>query len=78
MNGGIKEQKIYVLFSIIVYVYIVSNINLSACIFLAELRGIGRNFGSYMRTTTMENSQGSYNHGEEFRGIHVSMRNVET
>jgi hypothetical protein len=46
--------------------------------FLAEFRGTGRNFGSYMRTTTMEDAQGSYSHGEEFRGLHVSMGNVET
>jgi hypothetical protein len=31
-----------------------------------------------MRTTTMEDSQGSYNHKEEFKGQHVSMGNVET
>jgi hypothetical protein len=46
--------------------------------FLAEFRGIGMNFGSYMRTTSMEDSQGSYNHEEEFIGLHVSMGNVET
>jgi hypothetical protein len=31
-----------------------------------------------MRTTTMEYAQEFYSHGEEFRGIHVSMGNVET
>jgi hypothetical protein len=31
-----------------------------------------------MRTTTMEDAQGSYNHEEEFRGLHVSMGNAET
>jgi hypothetical protein len=31
-----------------------------------------------MRTKVMEDAQGSYNHGEEFRGLHISMGNVET
>jgi hypothetical protein len=31
-----------------------------------------------MRTTVMEDAQGSYNHEEEFRGLHVSMGNAET
>jgi hypothetical protein len=31
-----------------------------------------------MRTTAMEDAQGSYSHEEEFRGLHVSMGNVGT
>jgi hypothetical protein len=46
--------------------------------FLAYFRGTRRNFGSYMITTSMEDTQGSYSHGAEFRGLHVSMGNVET
>jgi hypothetical protein len=48
------------------------------CTFLAELEVQENNFGSYMRTGFMEYSQGYYNHEEEFRGLHVSMGNVET
>jgi hypothetical protein len=33
---------------------------------------------SYMRTTYMEDAQGSYSHGYEVRGLHVNMKNVET
>jgi len=45
--------------------------------FLLEIRDIGRKFCSYMRTTSMEYAHGSYNHGEGFIGLHVSMGNVE-
>jgi hypothetical protein len=31
-----------------------------------------------MRTRDMEDAQGSYNHEEEVKGLHVSMGNVET
>jgi hypothetical protein len=31
-----------------------------------------------MRTKVMEDAQGSYNHGEEFIGLHINMGNVET
>jgi hypothetical protein len=31
-----------------------------------------------MRIGVMEDAQGSYNHEEEIRGLHVSMGNVET
>jgi hypothetical protein len=31
-----------------------------------------------MRTRDMEDAQGSYNHEEEVRGLHVNMGNVET
>jgi hypothetical protein len=30
-----------------------------------------------MRTTTIEDAQGSYSYEEEFRGFHVNMVNVE-
>jgi predicted thioesterase len=33
---------------------------------------------SYMRTTSMECSQQSYDHDEEIIGLHVNMGNVET
>jgi hypothetical protein len=36
-----------------------------------------RKFSSYMRNVVMEYAQGSYNHEEEIRGLHVSMGNVE-
>jgi methyl coenzyme M reductase gamma subunit len=42
-----------------------------------KIRGLEKNFGSYMRTKTMEHDQGSYNHKEEFIGLHVIMRNDE-
>jgi hypothetical protein len=45
--------------------------------FTAEVKGTGRKFGSYMRTTVMEDAQGSYSHEEEFKGLHFSMGNVE-
>jgi hypothetical protein len=44
---------------------------------LCGIRGLEIKFGSYMRTTTIEYSQGSYSHEEEFIGLHVSMGNVE-
>jgi hypothetical protein len=44
----------------------------------AEFRGLERQFGSYMKTTTMEDAQGSYSHEEKFRGLHVNMGNAET
>jgi hypothetical protein len=31
-----------------------------------------------MRTTSMEDAQGSYSHEEEFKGLHVNMGNFET
>jgi hypothetical protein len=46
--------------------------------FLAEFRGTGKKFGSCMRTTLMEDSQGSYSHEEEFRELDVSMGNAKT
>jgi hypothetical protein len=45
---------------------------------LAELEIQKKDFSSYMRTRDMEDAQGSYNHEEEIRGLHVSMGNVET
>jgi hypothetical protein len=48
------------------------------CTFLAELEVHERIFGSYMRTRDMEDSQGSYNHEDEVRGLHVNMGNAET
>jgi hypothetical protein len=74
---ALKRRKIYAFFpKLCIYFCLTEN-----CLhahFLAEFRGTGRNFGSCMRTTTMEDAQGSYNHEEEFRGLHVSMGNVET
>jgi hypothetical protein len=43
------------------------------CTFLAELEVHESNFGSYMRTRVMENSQGYYIHEEEIVGLHVNM-----
>jgi hypothetical protein len=45
--------------------------------FLEEFRGTGRNVSFCRRTKTMEDVQGSYNHEEEFRGLHVSIGNFE-
>jgi hypothetical protein len=36
------------------------------------------NFSSYMRTRVMEDAQGSYNHEEEIKGLHINMGNVGT
>jgi hypothetical protein len=49
-----------------------------ACTFLAELEVQENKFGSYIRTGVVEDSQGSYNHEEDIRGMHVNMGNVET
>ena len=46
--------------------------------FLEEFRGSRRKFSLCMRSIEMEYDQGSYSHEEEFKGIHVSMGNVET
>ena len=46
--------------------------------FSCRIRGIERNFSSYMRNGVMEDAQGSYNHEEEIIGLHVSMGNDET
>jgi hypothetical protein len=43
-----------------------------------RIRGTKRKFGSYMRIGVMEYAQRYYSHEEEVRGLHVSMRNVET
>jgi hypothetical protein len=48
------------------------------CKFLVELEVQERIFGSYMRNRDMEDSQGSYNHEEEVRGLDVNMGNEET
>jgi len=45
---------------------------------IEELEVQENNFGSYMRTRVMEDSQGSYSHEEEVIGRHVSMENAET
>jgi hypothetical protein len=76
---GIRERKklCVLLQKLCMYIFFLTKNYLHAH-FLAKFRGKGRNFGSYMRTTTMEDSQGSYNHEEEFIGLHVSMGNVET
>jgi hypothetical protein len=42
-----------------------------------RIRGSEKQFGSYMRTTTMEDAQESYIHEEEFKGMHVNMGNAE-
>jgi hypothetical protein len=42
-----------------------------------RIRGSYNQFGFYMRTTTMEYSQDSYSHEEEFIGLHFNMGNVE-
>jgi hypothetical protein len=34
--------------------------------------------GSNMRTKYMDDAQGSYNHGDEIRGLNISLGNVET
>jgi hypothetical protein len=59
------------------YIFL-SNTKLFASTFLAKFIGTIRHFGSCMRTTTMEDAHQSYNHEEEFRGLHVSTGNVET
>jgi hypothetical protein len=60
------------------WIYFESNIKLLHAHFLGEFRGIGRNFGSFMRTTTIEYSQWMYSHGDELIEIHVSIGNDET
>jgi hypothetical protein len=42
-----------------------------------KIRGAERNFGSYMRTGVMEDSQGSYSHEEDIIDLHFSMGNFE-
>jgi hypothetical protein len=45
--------------------------------FLSKFRAIGRNFGSYMRITTMDDAQGSYSNEEEFKGLHDRIGNAK-
>jgi hypothetical protein len=47
------------------------------CTFLPELEVQEKKIGSYTRNGVMEDSQGSYSHEEDIRGLHVSMGNVE-
>jgi hypothetical protein len=46
--------------------------------FLVEFRGTRRKFGSYIRTSVMEDAKYSYSNEEEFIGMHVNMGNVDT
>jgi hypothetical protein len=48
------------------------------CTFLTELEIQEKNFGYYTRNEVMEDAQGSYNHEEGIRGLHVTTWNVET
>jgi len=80
MIGGIKEHKslCVVLHNCVCIYFCLVKIYLHAH-FIADFRGTRRHFGSYMKTRVpMEDSQGSYSHGEEFRGIHVNIGNDET
>jgi hypothetical protein len=43
-----------------------------------ELEVHERKFGFCMRTRVMDDAQGSYSHGEEIKGLRVSMSKVET
>jgi hypothetical protein len=45
---------------------------------LAELEVQAKQFASYMRTTHMEDAQGSYNHEKEVRGLHINLGNADT
>jgi hypothetical protein len=45
--------------------------------FLTELEVQDNNFGSYIRTGVMEDSQLSYSDEKEVVGMHVNMGNVE-
>jgi hypothetical protein len=47
-------------------------------IFLQNLEVQKDNLVSCMRTTAMEDTQGSFSHEEAFKGFHVSMGNAET
>jgi len=78
MNCGLKEKKIMHSFSktVCVCVYLSNNFFLHAHL-LAEVRATGVKFGSCVRTTIIKVSQAFYNHKEEFRGLYVSMGNVE-
>jgi hypothetical protein len=73
-----KNKKIMYYFPELCMYIFLSNKKLFAYTFLAQFRVTGRDFGSYLRTISMEYAQGSYSHEEEFRGLHVSMGNVET
>jgi len=46
--------------------------------FLAKLRGLRGQFGSFLRVTIMEDANMSYGYEEEFRRLGGSMGNVET
>jgi hypothetical protein len=45
------------------------------CTFSCRVGGRGGNFGSCIRTSDMEDAQGSYNNEDETIWIHVSMGN---
>ena len=47
------------------------------CTFLAELEVQEKKIGSYMRTRVIKDTHGYQSHEEEFRGLHISMGNVE-
>jgi hypothetical protein len=79
MTGGIKGQKKFMNFFSKLCMYLFSsNIEIVCMHIFYRIRGSRIKFGFYMRTTKMEDSQGSYSHEEEFIGLHVSMGNVET
>jgi len=48
------------------------------CKFIPGLEVHEKNFCYYMRKGAMENAHGSYNHGEEIKGLYINMGNVET
>jgi hypothetical protein len=78
MTSGIKGHKNYVLSPSCVCMYFcLTKISLHAH-FLQNLEVQKGSLVFCMKTTTMEDAQGSYNDEEEFKGLHVNMGNVET
>jgi hypothetical protein len=67
----------YILYDGMFYAMDISNSDYCMHIY-CRIRGTERNFGSCMMIGVMEDDQGSYNHEEYIRGMHVIMGNVET
>jgi hypothetical protein len=74
MTGGIKGKKhLCILFQDCICIYFCLIENCFHAHFLQSLEVQEGSLVSCMRTTTMEDAQGSYSHEEEFIGLHINM-----
>jgi hypothetical protein len=79
LGEGAQEKEIYALFfeNCVCKYFFLTKFLLHEH-FITKIRNTGGQFGSYMRNTTMEDSQGSYNHEEEVKELHVIIENSKT